>query len=62
MESTKQIDGIVLMKLISKLLERKVIHEQTFKTLLYKMQPRGIFWLQIISQQTFVNRSQQTVN
>ena len=44
MESTKQIDGIVLMKLISKLLERKVIHEQTFKTLLYKMQPKGIFY------------------
>ena len=41
MESTKQIDGIALMKLISKLLERNVIHQQTFKTLLFKMQSRG---------------------
>jgi len=39
LDSTKQIDGIILMKLIAKLLERGVIHEQTFKTLLYKMQP-----------------------
>ena len=39
LESTKQIDGITLMKLITKLLKRGVIHEQTFKTLLVKMQP-----------------------
>ena len=39
LDSTKEIDGIILMKLISKLLKRGVIHEQTFKTLLFKMQP-----------------------
>ena len=39
LDSTKQIDGITLMKLITKLLKRGVIHEQTFKTLLVKMQP-----------------------
>ena len=43
LDSTKQIDGIILMKLISKLLKRGVIHEQTFKTLLFKMQPGADF-------------------
>ena len=60
MESTKHIDGIVLMKLISKLLERKVINEQTFKTLLYKMQPTGIFIL--IKILNLVNKWSSLVN